>query len=69
MKSLDFGRYALSVGAAAAWLAGCGESQPIGAPGAIPQSRAIATRPERGGSWMLPGSEERGFAVRIRHSK
>ena len=36
-------------------LAACGGSQPpIGAPGAIPQSRAIATHAERGGSWMLP---------------
>jgi hypothetical protein len=36
-------------------LAGCGGSQPpIGAPGAISQTSAIATRAERGGSWMLP---------------
>lgn len=48
-------RYALSMGAAAALLAGCGEAQPpIGAPGATPQSPAIATHAERGGSWMLP---------------
>ena len=41
--------------AAAAMLAGCGGSQPpVGAPGAMPQSRAIATHAERGGSWMLP---------------
>jgi len=38
-----------------ALLAGCGGSQPpIGAPGAMPQSRAIATHAARGGSWMLP---------------
>jgi len=36
-------------------LAACGTSQPpIGAPGAMPQSRGIATHVERGGSWMLP---------------
>ncbi len=35
-------------------LTGCGGSQPpIGAPGAIPQSR-VATHAERGGAWMLP---------------
>jgi hypothetical protein len=40
----DFSRYAISICAAAAFLAGCGGSQPpIGAPGALPQSRAIAT--------------------------
>ena len=39
MKSLDFVRFALSMGVAAALLAGCGGSQPpIGAPGAMPQS-------------------------------
>jgi len=55
MTSLDSGRFALSVGVAVAMLAGCGGSQPpIGAPGAMPQSRAIATHAERGGSWMLP---------------
>jgi hypothetical protein len=48
-------RYALSFGAASALLAGCGGTQPpIGAPGTMPQSRAIATHTERGGSWMLP---------------
>jgi uncharacterized repeat protein (TIGR03803 family) len=39
MKNLDFGRYVLSSCMAAALLAGCGGSQPIGAPGAIPQVR------------------------------
>jgi hypothetical protein len=35
----DFSRYALCSSAAAAFLAGCGGSQPpIGAPGAMPQS-------------------------------
>jgi len=36
-------------------LAGCGGSQaPIGAPGAMPQSRTIATHADRGKSWMAP---------------
>ncbi len=43
------------MGVAAALLAGCGGSQPpIGAPGAMPQSRAIAQQAARGKSWMLP---------------
>jgi hypothetical protein len=55
MRSSDLNRYALGVGAAAALLAGCGESQtPIGAPGAMPQGRAIAMHADRSGSWMLP---------------
>jgi hypothetical protein len=55
MKSLDFGRCALGICAAAAMLAGCGGSQPpIGAPGAMPQASALATHAERGTSWMLP---------------
>jgi hypothetical protein len=38
-----------------ALLAACGASQPpIGAPGAMPQSSAIVTEADRGGSWMLP---------------
>jgi hypothetical protein len=57
MKNLDFSRYALSACAAVAMLAGCGGSQPpTGAPGAMPQSSAIATRAERGKSWMLPSA-------------
>lgn len=47
-------RYASSIVAAVASLAACGGLPPIGAPGAMPQSRAIATLAERGGSWMLP---------------
>lgn len=43
----------LSVSIAAALLAGCG-SPPIGAPGAMLQTSAIATHAERDGSWMLP---------------
>jgi hypothetical protein len=47
-------RHIISIGAAAAFV-GCGGSQaPIGAPGAMPQSPAIASRAERRGSWMLP---------------
>ena len=46
---------ALALSLAASILAGCGGSQPpIGAPGAMPQSRAIATHAQSGGSWMLP---------------
>lgn len=47
-------RYALNTCVAAAILAGCGGSQPIGAPGAMPQSSQIAAHATRGGSWMLP---------------
>jgi hypothetical protein len=55
MKSLDSRRYALSACVAVAMLAGCGGSQPpIGAPGAMPQTSAVATHADRGTSWMLP---------------
>ncbi len=55
MRSLGLSRYALAIGAATALLAGCGGSQPpIGAPGSMPQSQAIAAHAERGGSRMLP---------------
>ena len=58
MKSFSLGRYALSIGAGAALLAGCGGSQPpIGAPGAMPQTSVVATHAERGGSWMLPEAQ------------
>lgn len=54
MEPQDRSSFALSLGAAAL-LAACGGSQlPIGAPGVVPQSQAIATHAERGGSWMLP---------------
>jgi hypothetical protein len=50
--------YVLSCSIAAAVLAGCGGSQlPISAPGATPQSRAIATHAEHGGSWMVLEAE------------
>src|SRR5580693_9055001 len=55
MGTLALSRFALSISAAAALLAGCGGSQPpIGAPGAIAQTSALATHAERGTSWMLP---------------
>jgi hypothetical protein len=55
MRSLGFGRCALGMCAAAAIFAGCGGSQPpIGAPGAMPQTSALATHGDRGTSWMLP---------------
>jgi hypothetical protein len=55
VRSLDFSRYALMVYVSAAMLAGCGGSQPaIGAPGAMPQTSAIAAHADRGTSWMLP---------------
>jgi hypothetical protein len=55
MKSLGLGPYALTMGAASALLAGCGGSQPpIGAPGAMPQSRAVAGQATHGKSRMRP---------------
>jgi hypothetical protein len=45
-----------------AMLAGCGGSQsPIGAPGAMPQSRAIAKHGQRGKSWMLPEAKDKSL--------
>jgi uncharacterized repeat protein (TIGR03803 family) len=44
MKSLDSYRYAVSIGVAAATLAGCGSQLPIGAPGALPQNPALSVR-------------------------
>jgi hypothetical protein len=50
-------RYALSVGAAAALLAGCGGSQrPIGTPDAMPQPAPLQSQSghrDGSGSWML----------------
>src|SRR5580700_9024350 len=55
MKPADLGRYAFGICVAVAMLAGCGGSQPlVGTPGAMPQTSAIATHAERGGSWMSP---------------
>jgi hypothetical protein len=58
----DFSRYAISICAAAAFLAGCSGSQPpIGAPGAMPQTKALqsqgAQREDRDGSWMSPNTQ------------
>jgi hypothetical protein len=62
MKSLGLSHCALSAGVAAAVPAGCGGTQPsVGAPGAMPQSRAIATHTGHGGSWMLPEAKRRGL--------
>ncbi|MFZ0574284.1 MAG: hypothetical protein WA428_01430 [Candidatus Cybelea sp.] len=58
MRSLDFGRYALFCSVSAAMLAGCGGQQPpIGAPGAMAQTSALATQADRGKSWMLPDAK------------
>lgn len=55
MISLNFSRHSLCVIAATVLLAGCGAPQPpIGVPGAMPQSPAIAAHAEHGQSWMLP---------------
>jgi hypothetical protein len=57
MKSLDLNRYALSTCVATAMLAGCGGSQPpIGAPGAMPQTSAIARHAAHGKSWIEPNA-------------
>ena len=59
MKSLGFGRLALTSCVAAALLAGCGGSQsPIAAPGAMTQSRAITTQAKRAGSWMIAAAKK-----------
>jgi hypothetical protein len=55
-------RYALCSCVAAAMLAACGGSQPpVSAPGAMPQSRAIATHAERAKSWMLPEAKDQSL--------
>ena len=55
LKSLGLGRYGLAMSVAAAFLAGCGGSQPpIGMTGTMSQSRATVQRLDRSGSWMLP---------------
>jgi len=53
------GRNALTIGAAAALLAGCGSQPPIAAPGAMPESRAIspATYP-RNRTFNYTGKEQ-----------
>jgi hypothetical protein len=53
-------RQSLYLSVASALLAGCGGSQPlVGAPGAMPQSRAIARHGDSDRSWMLPGARGR----------
>jgi hypothetical protein len=67
MTTLALVRFALCTSVAVALLAGCSGSQlPIGAPGAMPQSRAVATHADRSGSWMLPEAkgEDLLYAVR-----
>ena len=55
MKTRLLSRYALSSCVAAAMLAGCGGSQPpIGVPGAMAQTSAVAMHSGRGTSWMSP---------------
>ena len=62
MKSLGLSSYALTIGAAAALLAGCGGSQPpIGAPGAMPQSHEIAPHNARSESSQNTSSVPDGF--------
>jgi hypothetical protein len=57
MRILGFSCCALMSCAAPAMLGGCGAWQPpIGAPGALAQTSAIATHAEHGKSWMLPGT-------------
>ena len=53
---------ALCISVTAALLASCGGLEPrIGAPGAMPQSRAIITRATHGKSWILPGAKGRNL--------
>ncbi len=55
MGDRNMTRYALNSCVTPASLVGCsGLQPPIGAPGAVPQSRAITTHADRGKSWMLP---------------
>jgi len=55
MKTLGLSRSALTIGAAAALLAGCGGSQPpIAGPGAVPQSQAASSLDAHGRSWIQP---------------
>jgi WD40 repeat protein len=59
MNISEFSRYVLGSCVAAAMLAACGELQPpIGAPGAMTQTSAVAAQAERGTSWMLPEAAE-----------
>jgi hypothetical protein len=53
-----FGGYVLATCAATAIFAGCGGSQPIGAPGTLPQSRVVSKHSAHGRSWMQPGAKK-----------
>ena len=56
MKTLRLGGAASGVGLALGMLAGCGGSQPpIGAPGAMAQSRAITSQAKH--SWIVDAAE------------
>ena len=58
MRLSGFDRYMVTGFLATVMLVGCGGSQaPIGAPGAMPQSRATEQYAERGTSWMLPKAQ------------
>lgn len=60
MKSLDFGRNALSSCVAVAMLAACGGSQPLNVtPRAMPQSRAIVHRATASGELLYATEPER----------
>jgi hypothetical protein len=65
MKGSDFGRVALIMGAAVAFLPGCGGSPPSGTPGAMPQSLAIARHAEHGRSWMLPEAKRENLLYAV----
>lgn len=55
MKGMGPRCRAIIAGVAIALFTGCGGAQPpIAVPGAMPQSRAIATYADRHGSWILP---------------
>ena len=70
MRVLGSSRYALTSCVAAAMLTGCGGSQPpIGAPGAMPQTSAIATHADRGKSWMLPEAKSQDLLYVSRNSR
>jgi hypothetical protein len=59
MSSFALRRYVFSISAAVALLAGCGGPQPpIGAPGVMPQSGAIATHVDRG--WVVDAAASPG---------
>jgi len=72
MKSLELSRYAVTIGAVTALLAGCvGPQPPISAPGAMPQTRTIAEHSHSDGSWgygkkdLLYVSDQNGSDVNV----